>query len=253
MRSALLAALFFVVIAVGVSLLPAEAQVPRKFNYQAALRDPDGKLITGSVSLFISLHDQEVGGSTIFSENPILDIVNGRVEGTIPFTEPEFRDDFWFPILESKELWIEVTVSEVDGNPTNWTFPRQQFLTQGYSLGTASIDEATGGTVRGGLTIDGDLRLPEGIELTTNGGTLTITAGASSITMAPDGTLTITSADVRVESAGDIAFAAAGDVDIDGTNVRVTAQAEAVVEGAANAELRSSGTTKAVGSLVMIN
>lgn len=253
MRAALLAALFFVAGALLLTLGTADADVPRKINYQAVLSDPDGKAVSGTVSLFVSLHDAETGGKTYFSENPVFDIVDGRIDVTLPLTFDEFPEEAWDQIVASPELWLEIVVDEVDGSATQYEFPRQSILTSGFAFRTGSIDDAVGGTIRGDLTVEGDFRLPDGIELVTSNGTLTITAGASSITMAPDGTLTISSSAVTVQSTGDIDLSAQGDVSIEGTNVDVVASSQARIEGAAGVDVSAGGTLVASASLVRIN
>lgn len=65
--------------------------------------------------------------------------------------------------------------------------------------------------------------------------------------------ITIDSNGISMESAGDIAIKASGDVTIEGTNVGITANAEFKAEGAAGAEVSTSAIAVLKGSLVQIN
>jgi len=65
--------------------------------------------------------------------------------------------------------------------------------------------------------------------------------------------ITIDSDGISMESAGDIAIKASGDVTIEGTNVEITANAEFKAEGSAGAEVSTSAIAVLKGSLVQIN
>ncbi|MDH7444140.1 type VI secretion system tip protein VgrG [Aquimarina sp. 2201CG14-23] len=65
--------------------------------------------------------------------------------------------------------------------------------------------------------------------------------------------ITIDSAGVAIESASDINLTASGDVNIEGTNVNITANAQFKAEGSAGVEMSSSATATLKGSLVQIN
>ncbi|SHJ38714.1 type VI secretion system tip protein VgrG [Aquimarina spongiae] len=65
--------------------------------------------------------------------------------------------------------------------------------------------------------------------------------------------ITIDSAGILMESAGNIEIKASGDVNIEGTNVNLTASAAFKAEGSAGAEVSSGATAVLKGSLVQIN
>lgn len=65
--------------------------------------------------------------------------------------------------------------------------------------------------------------------------------------------ITIDGDGISMESAGDIAIKASGDVTIEGTNVGITANAEFKAEGSAGAEVSTSAIAVLKGSLVQIN
>lgn len=65
--------------------------------------------------------------------------------------------------------------------------------------------------------------------------------------------MTMNSDGIVLESPGDISITASGDVNIEGTNVTLAANAAFKAEGSAGAEVSSSATTDIKGSLVNIN
>jgi len=77
--------------------------------------------------------------------------------------------------------------------------------------------------------------------------------GGISLTDENGNTFTMNSDGIALESAKDIQIKASGDVNIEGTNVNISAQASLTAEGSAGAEVSSSATTVIKGSLVQIN
>ncbi len=65
--------------------------------------------------------------------------------------------------------------------------------------------------------------------------------------------ITINSDGISMESAGDISIKASGDVNIEGTNVSIAANAEFKAEGSAGAEVSTSAIAVLKGALVQIN
>ncbi len=65
--------------------------------------------------------------------------------------------------------------------------------------------------------------------------------------------VTLDSSGITLESAGDISITATGDVNIEGTNVSVSANAQLTAQGSAGAELSASGNTVIRGAMVQIN
>ncbi len=65
--------------------------------------------------------------------------------------------------------------------------------------------------------------------------------------------ITLNSDGISMESAGKISLKASGDVEIEGTNVSIKANAEFKAEGSAGAEVSTSAVAKLKGSLVQIN
>jgi len=84
---------------------------------------------------------------------------------------------------------------------------------------------------------------------------ITLDEDAGSIVIEDDNSnvITIDSDGITMESAGDISIKASGDVNIEGTNVGIKANAEFKAEGSAGAEVSTSAIAVLKGSLVQIN
>jgi Rhs element Vgr protein len=65
--------------------------------------------------------------------------------------------------------------------------------------------------------------------------------------------VTLDSSGITLESAGDISITATGDVNIEGTNVSISANAQLTAQGSAGAEFSASGNTVVSGAVVQIN
>lgn len=90
------------------------------------------------------------------------------------------------------------------------------------------------------------------------------TPGGNSITVSDDeksvlvkdqngNKVTLSSDGIVLDSAKDVAMKAKGDVNIEGTNVNLKANAQLAAKGSASAEISSSGNTVVKGSIVQIN
>lgn len=90
------------------------------------------------------------------------------------------------------------------------------------------------------------------------------TPGGNSITVSDDeksvlvkdqngNNVTLSSDGIVLDSAKDVAVKAKGDVNIEGTNVNLKANAQLAAKGSASAEISSSGNTVVKGSIVQIN
>lgn len=84
---------------------------------------------------------------------------------------------------------------------------------------------------------------------------ITLDEDEGAITIEDDNSniITINSDGISMESAGDISLKASGDVNIEGTNVSIAANAEFKAEGSAGAEVSTSAIAVLKGSLVQIN
>jgi len=223
----------------------AGADVPRKIHYQALIKDASGDLIHGLADLKIQIFNAQEGGQSLWAENPIMDVQAGRLDLTLPVLD---LDGFPIPqfeaMLAADELWLEI-LARPEGAGQYVEFPRQQILTSGFALRTASVDGARGGSIQGDLDVAGQLNLPDGIQIRSDAGDLVIDASTASITIAADGTVTISSTRVEIISSGDL--------DLQGQNVNISAQQQCTVEGQFGLDLKSGATTAVTGSLVTLN
>jgi len=92
------------------------------------------------------------------------------------------------------------------------------------------------------------IEMPSGKKISVNDdeGEITITDDhGNSILMSSDG--------LSLESSADISIKATGDLNLEGTNVNMKANASLKAEGSASADISSTGTTSVQGSLVQIN
>lgn len=94
------------------------------------------------------------------------------------------------------------------------------------------------------------------ITIETPGGKIvTIDDDAGEIKLEDDNSniITMSSDGITIESGGDINMTATGDINMEGTNIAIAANAEFVAEGAAGAELSTSAIAVLKGSIVQIN
>ncbi len=259
MNTRRLAALWLVLC--GLMVIPvAEAGIPPLMSYQARLLEANGAPLDGQFDLTFSLYDAELDGERLWTENQRLYISNGVLDVLLGEVTKLVDDAF-----SAEELWLEVHVPEA-----GFTFARVQLTPTSFAFRVKSLDGSLGGTVSGNttftgpvslagtttmqgavttqqaLTVGGDLNLPDGIQLLSSNGTLSIISGASTITIDPTGNITIA-------GDADLSLQAAGDLTLEGTNIDITATANCTIQGSAGAEISSGGTTVVKGSLVTIN
>lgn len=239
---------------IGILVIPiAQAGIPGLLSYQARLLDSRGAPLDGNFDLAFLLYDAEVNGEMLWSEARNLTVVNGVLD--VMLGEVHKLDETAF---DAEELWLEVQVPE-----SEFSFPRVQITPTSFAFRVKSLEGSHGGTVVGSSTFDGavtvegpttvqaltvesDLNLPDGIQLLSTNGTLSIISGASTITIDPTGNITI-------HGDGDLSLSAGGDLTLEGTNVDIRAQATCTIEGSAGAEFTSGGITVVQGALVNIN
>ena len=90
---------------------------------------------------------------------------------------------------------------------------------------------------------------------TPEGNVLALSEDDASVTLADQNgsSITMDASGITIDTQGDLVLRAAGDVTLDGRDISATATAQLTAEGAAGAELSSSGTAVVKGSLVKIN
>lgn len=77
--------------------------------------------------------------------------------------------------------------------------------------------------------------------------------GEISVTDEHGNNILLNSEGITIESAGNVSIKAGGDLNLEGTNINVKANAAFKAEGSASADVSSTGTTSVQGSLVQIN
>ena len=75
----------------------------------------------------------------------------------------------------------------------------------------------------------------------------------NTVELSPSGIRLSSPSDIAIDAKGKISITAAGDMTVEGLNVRQSAMMEFSAEGSASAELQSSGETAVKGALVKIN
>ena len=160
-------------------------------------------------------------------------------------------------IVNRPEIGDEVVLGFVNDDPNNPIILGSFNSSNLPSAITASDDNHEKGWVtRSGIEmmINDDeksvlVKLP-------SGKTLLLSDDADEISMTDDhqNSMVMNSDGITLESGADIILkTSAGDVKMEGVNIKATAQAEAKIEGSATAELSSSGSTTVKGGIVQIN
>lgn len=108
---------------------------------------------------------------------------------------------------------------------------------------------------RDGLKVLFNDDLKEIVIETDSGNKITLSEDSGSIVIEDenDNKISLDSGGIIMETQADINIKSSGDVKIEGTNVEISATAQATVSGSAGAELSSSAATKVEGSIVQIN
>jgi Rhs element Vgr protein len=119
----------------------------------------------------------------------------------------------------------------------------------------ADDNHRKGITSRGGMQILFD---DEGISLTLktpNGNTAILSDDEGAVTLEDENgnKITANSGGITLEASKDLILKAAGDIKIEGVNVKIDAQAQAEMSGSGGAKLESAGQSVVKGSIVMIN
>jgi len=184
-----------------------------------------------------------------------MPIVNNDEEGVwarvATLDAGENRGSFFLP-----EIGDEVIVGFLNGNPNS-----PIILGMLNSSAKPAPIEATDDNHEKGFVTRSEMKLvfdddKNSIVLETPGGnkiTLSEDEGGIEIIDENDNSMKLSSDGIVLESPSDITIKATGDVNIEGMNVSITANAEFVGEGSAGAKVSSSAITEIKGSMVNIN
>lgn len=122
----------------------ASAEVPRMINYQGYLTGSTGDPLDTTVSMTFAIYDDSTGGSPIWmEENPSVVVSDGLfnviVGSLIPLDDAVFAEP---------DRWLGITVGADDE-----LTPRTRLVAVPYSFQVNSVDGASGGEIRGSVTI----------------------------------------------------------------------------------------------------
>ena len=204
------------------------------------------------VAKVTQLADDPQGEDRILVRMPIIDMDDDGIWARIATLDAgNNRGSFFRPEIDD-----EVIIGFINGNP-NDAIVLGMLNSSAKPAPLAATDEnhEKGFFTRSQMKIVFNDDLKTMIFETPNGNKITISDDAGSIEIEDENgnKTTMNSDGITLESNADINITASGNVNISGTNVQVSANAEFKAEGSASAEVSSSGTATIQGSLVQIN
>ncbi|MEJ5287075.1 MAG: hypothetical protein WHV60_07680, partial [Bacteroidota bacterium] len=128
---------FSLVLAILISTSLVFSQVPRLLNYQANLKDQNDRPFNGQTAITFAIYEQEFGGTPIWSENQLVDVVNGFMNVYLGKENP-------LNINFNKPLWLQISIG---GN----AFPRTPLTSTPYAM--KSLTSTTSDTALIALTV----------------------------------------------------------------------------------------------------
>ncbi len=204
------------------------------------------------IGIVTQLEEDPDGEDRILVKIPII---NGAAEGTwcrvASLDAGENRGAFFRPEIED-----EVIVGFINEDPNDAIVLGMLHSSAKPAPVTASDDNHEKGFVTRSemkFMFDDDKK---SVTIETPAGkiiTLDEDAGAIKLEDENSNIITMNSDGITLESAGNIGITASGDVNIEGTNINLAANAELVAEGTSGAELSTSAIAVIKGSLVQIN
>lgn len=234
------------------------------FSYQGRLTD-GGQPASGLYDFTFELYDAEGPDGSPISE-VAAEAFAVQVDGGL-FTA---WVDFGFRPYAGTETWLEVHVSPA-GEFTFTTLPRQRLLPvpgamqadDARSLGDGLVTTSPVGSSAPKVTVAGNLELVDGgsgvstLQLT--GGDLEISVnGATRVTIASDGTISLQGSRVEV-SAPEVVIAGADSLSLEGGAVTITATSSLALTGAlvevtaSTVDINGAAAVDVDGGLVTLN
>ncbi|MGC8957081.1 MAG: hypothetical protein ACP5LT_04545, partial [Candidatus Kapaibacteriota bacterium] len=128
---------FSIVLALLLTTSLVFSQVPRLLNYQANLKDQNDRPFNGQTAITFAIYEQEFGGTPIWSENQLVDVVNGFMNVYLGKENP-------LNIRFDRPLWLQISIG---GN----AFPRTPLTTTPYAM--KSLTSTTSDTALIALTV----------------------------------------------------------------------------------------------------
>lgn len=125
----------------------ANAEVPRRLNFQAILLDSVESVVPdGNYELIFRIFDAEVGGTELWTETQVLPTQNGLFNTFLGLSFPVPDSVFSGP-----DRWLEIQLAE-NSEPYE---PRGKIGSVAYSYRVGSVNGATGGSITGQVVIEG--------------------------------------------------------------------------------------------------
>ena len=225
-------------------------------QYDDIMDKPASGLIPAVNGLLIgvvtNIHEDPDGEDRIRVRTPIIDSENEGIWARMTTAEAGDSRGWVF----RPEIGDEVIVGFINDDPRDPVILGSLYSSAKPSPISAEEDNNIKGiTTRSGMKlIFDDDKVSFTVE-TPNGNSIIISEdeGAINIVDENGNKADLTSDGITLESASDFNIKATGDVNIEGVNVNIKAQAQFKAEGSAAAEMSSSGQAVVKGSLVMIN
>lgn len=225
-------------------------------NYEDIVDKPAAGLVPSvsglQVGIVTNIHEDPDGENRIRVKLPIIDNENDGVWARL--TSPDAADSRgWFCLPEVDD---EVIVGFVNDDPRD-----PVILGSVYSSAKPPPLTPEEENKEKGYISKSEMKFifdDDKVSVTTetpNGNKVVLSEDEGSIVIEDENgnKIEMTSDGITMESPGDINITATGDVNIEGVNVNVAAQAQFKAEGSAGAEMSTSGQAVVKGSIVMIN
>lgn len=146
-----------VVLCSMLGLLPTSAFAvgPDSVNYQGILTDAGGNPVAdGNYSITLSIYDVAVGGAALWSESKMVATIDGLFNTLLGSVNPLPTS-----VFDGPNRFLGTTVS-----PDPEMTPRTAIVTVPYSHRVSTVDGAAGGSITGGVDVEGDLTALNGVD-----------------------------------------------------------------------------------------
>ena len=225
-------------------------------NYNDIIDKPASGLVPAihglQIGIVTNIHEDPEGEERIRVRLPIIDNENDGVWARLSTTDAADSRGWVF----RPEIDDEVIVGFLNGDPRDPIILGSVFSSAKPSPISAEEENNEKGYVsRSGMKFVFDDDKVSVTTETPNGNKIILSEDEGSIVVEDENgnKVQLTSDGINMESPGDINIKASGDLNMEGVNINVKAQAQFKAEGSAGAEMSTSGQAVVKGSVVMIN
>ena len=225
-------------------------------NYNDIVENPASGLVPSvhglQTGIVTSIHDDPEGEERIRVKLPVIDNLGEGVWARL--STPDAADSRGW--VNRPEVGDEVIVGFLNDDPRYPVILGSLFSSAKPSpIQPEEENKQKGYQSRSGMKFVFD---DDKVSITTetpNGNKIILSEEEGSILIEDENgnKIELSSDGIKIESAADINIKATGDVNIEGVNINVKAQAQLKAEGSAGAEMSTSGQAVVKGSIVMIN